>query len=104
MSQIGAEARLRRIRLGRHPYTRYGYPLRVLGPGKVGFLAQEAVEPGGFDTSVRVGDLMRGPPDDEGPGVDEAWALSVDVDSQWAGLLGRPGDDGGAQDFDWLPS
>ena len=104
MSLSGADARLRWIRLGMHPYSRYRYPLHVLGPGVAGFLAQEVVEPGQLDMSVRVGDLLRGPSDGDGPGADEVWALSADVDADWAGLLGSPGEDGGAQDGDWLPS
>ena len=103
MSHNGAEVRIRRIKMGMHPYPRYKYPLHVLGPGRSGFMAQEVIEPVDSDMVVRVGDLCRGPPGEEGHGVDEAWALCTDVHVGWA-YLGSPGDDGGAWDGDVMPS
>ena len=100
MSGSGAEARLRRIRGGMHPYPRCKYPLQVLGSVVKGLWAQEVIEQSGLDMSVRTGKAFGGPLDREGPEVDIC-ALCEDVDSNWAGFLGGLGEDGGAQDIEW---
>ena len=100
MAGAGAEARLRRIRNGRHPYPRYKYPLQVLGPGLKDLWAQEAIVQTDADMSMRVGQVLEGSSDKEDPGV-EIGHLCEDVDSGWAGILGEPGEDGGSQDIEW---
>ena len=100
MAGAGAEARLRRIRDGRHPYPRYKYPLHVLGPGIKDVWTQEVIDQSATDMSMRVGQVLEGTSDREDLGVDIGH-LCEDVDSGWAGILGEPGEDGGSQDIEW---